>query len=403
MNRDEQLAKAVKTLMLKDPFYGLLLMSLERQWDKRVPTACVGIKGINYFLKIGPDFWDELDLDKRLGILKHELLHIGMFHLVNYDHLKDKEKANIAMDLEINQYIPRNQLPAGGCFLDSFPELNLEPKAGTNYYYKQLTDPNNQDKPSMQALNDAIKQKAEQAQMPNGSPMDMPGHEWEKEGQEGPMSEAQKKMLHAQTEHIIKQVAEQVQKSRGVIPGEFAEILEKINTIEPPKFDWRGYVRRFAGRSIKLYTKKTRRKESIRIKGNPGLRLKQRKHILAGIDTSGSVSTAELKEFLHEMHHLKKTGNDVTVLQFDTQITDIKEFNPRHDFTVKGRGGTCFQPGTDYYRENIKNYSCYIVFTDGEAPPPENAPKDILWVVSSRGDKSYLDGKGVGAVIQLDK
>ena len=56
MNRDEQLAKAVKTLMLKDPFYGLLLMSLERQWDKRVPTACVGIKGINYFQKIGPDF-----------------------------------------------------------------------------------------------------------------------------------------------------------------------------------------------------------------------------------------------------------------------------------------------------------------------------------------------------------
>ena len=44
-----------------------------------------------------------------------------------------------------------------------------------------------------------------------------------------------------------------------------------------------------------------------------------------------------------------------------------------------------------------------MVFTDGEAPPPDNARGSILWVVSSKGDTSYLDGKNVGQVIKLEE
>jgi predicted metal-dependent peptidase len=102
----DSLAKASKTLMIKEPFYGLLLMSLNKVWSDKLPTAGVRIKGINYELAINPEFWQDLTPEKQMGLLKHELLHIAYFHLVSFTHLskQNHEVANIAMDLEINQW-----------------------------------------------------------------------------------------------------------------------------------------------------------------------------------------------------------------------------------------------------------------------------------------------------------
>ena len=74
----ETLAKASKELMLKEPFYGLFLMALNKVWTKNLvvnghPTAGVTLKGINYELMIHPDFWENLKPLHKLGILKHEL------------------------------------------------------------------------------------------------------------------------------------------------------------------------------------------------------------------------------------------------------------------------------------------------------------------------------------------
>ena len=81
MNKHETLAKASKELMLKEPFYGLLLLSLNKIWsEKMVPTAGVCLKGINYELAINPVFWESLPPIQKVGILKHELLHIAFFH-----------------------------------------------------------------------------------------------------------------------------------------------------------------------------------------------------------------------------------------------------------------------------------------------------------------------------------
>ncbi len=84
MNKIETLAKASKDLILKEPFYGLLLMSLNKRWcNKSVPTAGVCLKGINYELIINEEFWENLPAIQKIGILKHELLHIGIFHLTD--------------------------------------------------------------------------------------------------------------------------------------------------------------------------------------------------------------------------------------------------------------------------------------------------------------------------------
>jgi len=397
----EQLAKASKDLILSEPFYGLFLIMLNKRWEKSVPTAGVCLNGINYQLLISEEYWSKLSEPHRIGLLKHELLHIGFFHLTEYSSLTDRELANIAMDLEINQYIAAHLLPPGGMVLSMFPELNLEPKKGTHYYYEKLQQgkkdgncPNlNKMLQGMgqgqMTVTISVKGKDQEAQMPD--------HSTWKDMQDLP--EATQKLVQKQVEHILKEVAEQAQKSCGNIPGEFSEILSRINHKEEPKFDWRGYLRRFSGGSTKIYTKKTRRKFNKRYDENPGLKIKPKRHILVAIDTSGSVSKDELNEFLGEMYHIQKTGTEITVVQADTAISHIEKFNHRKDFQVYGRGGTCFQPVIDYYNENTSKYTCLFYFTDGEASAPTKAKGRMLWVLSST---SNINEDLIGPQIKLN-
>jgi predicted metal-dependent peptidase len=406
MIRDEQLSKVSKDLMLKEPFYGLFLIMLNKKWTtKEVPTAGVGLNGLNYELYINEEFWDKLGAtmaqdpkntgNSQRGLLKHELLHIAFMHLTEFKQLNNPLLRNIAEDIEINQYIVPEDLPPGPCLPDSFPELNLEPKKGTLYYYEKLLKGAKDG--NCPALNNAIAADAigqmsfKAGKDGKGNDATLPSHGmWDKMDD---LNEATKKLIQKQSEYILKEVAEQVQKSRGTIPSELAEIIQKITELEPPKFDWRGYLRRFTGGSVVVYTKKSRRKYNKRYLENPGLKIKHRRHILVAIDTSGSVSTPELKEFVNELYHMHKTGTEITVVECDAAISHIQKFDPRRDFEIHGRGGTSFDPVIEYYNENLNKYTCLVYFTDGEAPAPPRPLGKNLWVLSSRSNETdHLPG-----------
>lgn len=397
MNKVSSLAKASKDLMLKEPFYGLFLIGLNKKWTESIPTAGVGLNKINTELHINSEFWMSLTPPQQIGLLKHELLHIAFFHLTDYNHLADKELANIAMDIEINQYIDINYLPPHPQLPSAYPDLNLEEKAGTQYYYDKLIEERDKQSKDIAAMKAAMKAGDSSCELPStGEKVQLPQHEWEELKD---LDDATEKLVKAQVTHVLNQVAEQVQKQQGAVPGEMKLVLERINTIEPPKFDWRGYVRRFHGKSIKTYTKKSRRKYNKRTPDSPGLKIKQQKHILVGIDTSGSVNNNELKEFFQEIHHMHRTGSEVTVVQCDTAIRKVEKFNPRNDYHIEGRGGTSFQPVINYYNEHQHKYSCLMYLTDGEASAPENPRGNILWVLSSISD---MNENLPGSVIQLN-
>ena len=93
MTKQDSLAKISKELMLKEPFYGLLILSLNKVWDKRVPTAGVSKNGVNFQLTINEDFWNSLSDNHKRGLLKHELLHIGFFHIQCQDEFQNKKKS----------------------------------------------------------------------------------------------------------------------------------------------------------------------------------------------------------------------------------------------------------------------------------------------------------------------
>ena len=390
LTRNESLSKVCKELMLKEPYYGLFLVMTEKEWSDKIPTAGVAKHNINYKLLINPEFWDSLSLNHRIGLTKHEMLHLAFFHPLMKDSFDDDKLFNIAADLEINQYIEDEFLPEGGLKLDSFPEINLPKKAGTRVYYDILKQ--NQNNQTLQNLMDAMGQG--QPQSSDG--LNNPNHDLKEfEG----MGDAENRLFNTQMEYQMKELAQEVTKSRGMVPGEIKELIDNFTAFEQPKFDWRGYIRRFVGRSVKVYTKKLRRKFNKRFEDNPGLKIKQKKHILVAVDTSGSVSTDELKEFFSEVHHMYKTGSDITVVQCDTAISDIRPYKQSNKIELHGRGGTSFDPVVEYYDANQKKYTCLIYFTDGEAPAPVKPKGHILWVLSSR---SEINNKLPGQIIKLN-
>ena len=370
INIQDEVARTTKSLIFAEPFYGLFLIGINKKYSLNLPTAGVSKNNIGMQLTINPEFYLDLSEDHRFGLIKHELLHIAFGHLITRDKYSDKKLFNIAADLEINQYILESKLPQGGLLLSSFPELNLPKKAGTQKYYELLEEAQEDGTcPSLDNLMD---------QMDGNSP-----HCHGTWDEFDDLPEADKKLMQKQIEHQLKDSAEQTVKKHGHVPGELAELIHRLMNIEPAKFDWRSYLRRFAGNSSVVYTKKLRRKYNKRYAANPGLKIKFKNHILVGVDTSGSVNNDELKEFFSELTHMHKTGHKITIAQCDTQLKSVKEFNPKKDWEIHGRGGTSFQPVIDHYNEKKGSYTALIYLTDGEAYSPDNCPANTLWVHSS--------------------
>lgn len=369
-NVQELVARSTKSLIFKEPFYGLFLIGINKKYVDTIPTAAVSKNNIGVQLMFNPEFFISLNENHRFGLIKHELLHIAFGHLVIRDKYPDKKLFNIAADLEINQYILESNLPEGGLLLSSFPELKLPTKAGTKVYYDLLLEAKEDgSSPSLDNLMN---------EMDGESPY---CHSTWDEFDELP--ESDKKLMQKQIEHQLKEAAETTEKKCGNIPGELADLIRRLLHVEPAKFDWKAYLRRFIGNSSIVYTKKLRRKYNKRYAANPGLKIKFKNHICVGVDTSGSVNNDELKQFFSELTHMHKTGHKITVVQCDTKINSIKEFNPKKDWEIHGRGGTSFQPVIDHYNEKKGQYTALIYLTDGEAYTPDDCPNNTLWVHSS--------------------
>jgi len=206
------IAKHSKTLMFKEPFYGLFLIGLNKEISNTVQTACVAKDGINTKLVVSPAFWETIGDKCKVAVLKHELLHIAFKHLYMFDSFQNKQLLNVAADIEINQFIQDeykddtwdgleiNQSP--------FKELNLPLKAGTRKYYdllqkEQEQNPEGDFAKFMEAMAGAnASGEAKEITLSDGSKVTVRGsHEFWKQFEN--MDEAEKKLMEKQIEHQI--------------------------------------------------------------------------------------------------------------------------------------------------------------------------------------------------------
>ena len=390
MNID--LSKIAKKLMLDEPFYGLFLLTLNKRENTQIPTACVSLQGINQSLEINPEYWNSLPELQRIGLLKHELLHI-MFHhfLLDTTMYPDAKLRNIAADIEINQFIDEQNKSKEWLGLTSVPNLVLPEKAGTRVYYDMIKDKASTC-PQVQEWLDGLGDDS-------GEFAD--GHEmWGDPN----MDEATKKLIGKQLEHQVKEIAEHLDKKgsnfRGTLPGTLVEWIDSLFELPVPVTDWKSYFKRFISSSDKVVTKKSRNKYNKRFPGNPALKIKHKKNILVAIDTSGSVSSDNLVEFLGQLLHIHKTGHEVTVMECDAKITNIFKYKGDKEIAITGRGGTDFQPAIDYFNQHIQTYNTLVFFTDGYAPAPTPPKRPMLWVMTKDGETKTT--KFPGKVVHMN-
>ncbi len=287
------------------------------------------------------------------------------------------------MDLEINQYIERKDLPKEGIFLDSFPKLKLEERKGTKYYYEKLAE----ERKKGDKMDAALK-----AMLEGGAAEAM--HKTWKDFED--VSEAEKRLMEKMVEGMMKETANSTKggEGRGVIPGEIEEILKGFDIPEEAVFDWKSYFRKFACFNFSTEIKTTRMRPNKRFPGNPALKFKKKNHVLIVRDSSGSVSDAEFEEFNGEIHHVWKSGTAITVIDCDTKMYEPIEYTGQPDQLLirRGNGGTTFDMPIIHFNEHPE-YTCLVYFTDGGAPAPKDQPRNggrLLWIISSRGSDNWI-------------
>lgn len=363
------LDRAVKTLLIREPFYGLFLLNLNRYYGDKCDTACVCRNGINTELCVNKEFWDTLSDDEQLGVLHHELNHILFKHITSSEYFGDHNKFNKACDLEVNSYIPVLQkdpyyYPA---------RFNLENNKGTKFYYENL--PDEPDQPQNDSGN---------SYDPNDS------HASWKDFQD--LSDTEKELVNQQIDYQAKNTAEHVQKLIGSVPGELKEYLDSLFKIKPQVFNWKAYFRRVIGNLITSELYLTRMRPSRRFPDSRGVKFKRKPHVLVGVDTSGSVNDKELEDFFSEIYYLWKSGVKVTIAQVDTKIEHIEEYNGKFNKEIYGRGGTEFTSLINYYNERKKDFSTLVIFTDGYVSLNLPSFRNGVWVITKNGQHQDYPG-----------
>ena len=370
------LAQATKKILITDPFYGFVLMSLNKRFDNKVvDTACVTISGINYELVVNEDYWNTSSEEQQLATLKHELLHVCLFHLEMFGNFPNRELFNIAADMEVNSYIDKVQD-------DDFVRAEnwgFPVRQGVKWYYEHI----------QQNLSEN-KNKGNSTQ--KGSLPDVKNHKSWKIMEN--MSDSEKQLLHNQMDYIMKNATECVIKNHGSIPGEMAEYIKNLLKPKPPVFNWKSYLRRLVGMAEKYYLKITRKKPSKRFESASGVRHKHFQNVLVAVDTSGSVSTKELADFYAEMKNISRSGAEIDVVECDAGITNMYPLS-KWDGSVHGRGGTSFRPVFDFFnKKGKKEYSALIYFTDGYCGIEGlKSSKPVIWVITSNGERKDYPGK----------
>lgn len=196
-------------------------------------------------------------------------------------------------------------------------------------------------------------------------------------------------------------------KSRGTLPGSIKAFIEEL--LRPPQVDWRQELRNYC-KSAKPSRRKTTlsrpKRKHISLDGavtsdHPGKRKNPSYRIVFAIDTSGSVSNAELQEIFGELRGILSCneGTEVTVVECDTRIGRVYDLDSVKDVdtNVSGRGGTSFDPVFRWIKGDVAwgkercdtQPDLLIYATDGECclPPVEiRIPQSkMLWLISSRG------------------
>jgi predicted metal-dependent peptidase len=399
MNEERKLQKAKITLM-RDPKFALLsgiLMVGKTGVDENTPTARTNGRDEWY----GRKFVKDLSEAELMFVVAHENYHKMYRHLTTWKKLHDIDHklANRACDYVINLQL-RN--------LDSSEKLIAMPKYKDGLMRGKpmgLVDSRFANMNAKQVF-DILREEQEEG---GGGGGDGDGegegfddHDW---GEAKDMTEEEKKELERDIDQAIRQgiiAAKRAGEGAGGLDRELTELLE-------PKVNWREVLRDFVKATCNAKDKSSWRKVNRRfLSGDvymPSLVGEKIGSITIAIDTSGSIGSEEMSEFLSEVKAIAEEVNpsQVDLLYWDCEVAghEVYEGSAVSDIinATKPRGGGGTSPScvSEYMKEKNMKPECIVVLTDGyvgdDWGTEWNAP--VLWCIVGGNDVVAPNGKTV--------
>lgn len=396
------------------PFYGALLAQCKIKLNDKCQTAYVTILSTGDIeMGISPKFFLSLKAEHRVGLILHELNHLMLRHLHRTKSLGLNPKlANIAQDIELNQYIPESLLPEGALLPSTFklPEgLNFEK------YYVLLAEKAEKNKQNGgkgqgkgqgegQGSGDEHSIEIESYETLDNHEMnvDASGDKKDEKQAGGSVGEMQSQEAAAD---VINKAIKNARAKAGNMPAHIERVLEDLN--KKTEVPWQQLLKKFVGRNISATMESTRTRANRRV----GLMAEGYKNeytpkILIGVDQSGSVDDEMLEQFVAEMKKIVGAANDkVTIAFFDTEVSNTVKITDAKKVPKKRvrSGGTDFNAIVNLARKDRPDL--LIIMTDGEAPNPDKVARlPLLWAIvpnSSDSDLSEFSDL-VGQKIKID-
>lgn len=366
--------KASAILIFEEPFYGFLLSKFRKIKSTRVPTACVYITdAIN--LEYSEEYFEEVGVQDSVKILKHECEHILRDHI---GRAKD-----IGIDPKQQELMKRLNLAADATInvKDLTDAANRNGWVTTDKLNEMMrkTDPKHVDMPKGETAEyyfNKINQFAEENKDKLGSdPMEGSGDTtddhslWDES---------------VDSEEVVKQITRQavndaVKAAGGIgnVPSHLVKLIQELNKSE---VNWKKELRRFMVNALKADWVSTRKKRNRRYGIMfAGKKSKPKLHIAFCVDSSGSMFDAAFAQAHPELVAIHNQGVKITVIDADSAVGKVYDFDPKKPFERHGNGGTSYQPAITKALELDVDGICYFGDMDSSDTPQD--PKiPFLWI-----------------------
>ena len=379
MEAQEALIKARSSLIIGDPFWGVLALKLTlRMQNEGCDTAATDGNNLYYNEK----FIDKLSASERKGLLAHEVGHCVFGHIPRQGN-RDPEIWNMACDYPLNRVLLEAGfiLPAGG-LIDHDGEF-------TNMTAEEIYE--------------KLLEHKKQGSLPKGWPPNPGKDPWHGKTIWGKMRDPENNPdVDAPTASQLKSEwkihtaqATEIARQQGHLPGHLIRFMEDM--LEP-LVDWRELLWPFASTwaGEEYSWRKPNRAYISEDEYFPSLKEEALGDVVLAIDSSGSTEP-DMEQFISEFVDIKNTlqPRRLIIMHCDTEVQKVIEVEKEDElekehFEIAGGGGTYFSP---VFKEVSKEYSddieALVYLTDlecndfGEAPP-----YPVLWVSSRRAKKA---------------
>ena len=384
---DDALATRVSAararLILDRPFLGALVLRLPfefSQADWCLTTATDARK-----IYLNRTYLSQLSLPQIEFALAHEALHCGLTHFARRQH-RDQRRWDVACDFAVNALLIADGLTPvpDALHLEAFLSLSAE-----EIY--PMVDEHPDQKTHDQHLYD------DDADYPDS---DRPGDSEDLNGSaQHPTQDAppalradERARLGQQWQERLAGAAQQAMQA-GRLSAAMARMLEQFLA---PSVPWRNLLARFLtlrARTDFDYSRPSRREGDALL---PALRSAQI-NVAVAIDTSGSISTTEISEFVSEIDALKgQVSARISLLACDCELSadSPRAFDPWEALALPpslgGGGGTDFRPVFDWVDGQDVAPDLLIYFTDGQGRFPSRSPAyPVVWLIKGSGQPPW--------------